>query len=72
MDLKQENPAKDTFHYESVAVIRQDSSRMNILIHAEIGGGFPEVIINMYTLEVALAEKGSGFSNKIPEEFIYK
>lgn len=72
LGLKQENAAKDTFHCESVAVIRQDASRMNILIHLEIGGRCPEVIINMYTLEVALAEKGSGFSNKTLEEFTYK
>lgn len=45
---------------------------MNILIHPEIGNRCPEVIINTHTLEVALAEKGSGFSNKTPEEFIYK
>lgn len=45
---------------------------MNILIHSEISGRWPEVIINMYNLEVALAEKGSGFSNIAPEELTYK
>lgn len=45
---------------------------MNILTHSEISAGWPEVIINMYTLEVALAEKGSSFSNKTPGELTYK
>lgn len=72
LGLKQENTAKDTFHCESVAVISQDTSRINILIYSEISGRWPEVIINMYTLEVALAEKGSSFSNKTPEELTYK
>lgn len=45
---------------------------MSILIHSEIGGRWPQVIINMYTLEVALGEKGSSFSNITPEEFTYK
>lgn len=71
LGLRQENMAKDTFHCESLAVIKQDTSRMNILLHSEISGRWPEVIINMYTLKVALAEKGSGFSNIAPEEFTY-
>lgn len=45
---------------------------MNILIHSEIGGRWPKVIINMYTLEVALAEKISVFNNITPKEFTYK
>lgn len=72
LGLKQENTAKDRFHCELVVVIRQNTSRMNISIHSEISGRWPEVIINMYTLEVALAEKGSSFSNKTPEELTYK
>lgn len=72
LGLKQENSAKDTFLCESVAVIRQDVSRMDALIHSEISAGWPEVIINMYTLEVALAERGSSLSSKTPEELTYK
>lgn len=70
-NLKQENTAKDIFLCESVAVIRQDVSRMDALIHSEISAGWPEVIINMYTLEVALAERGSSLSSKTPGEFTY-
>lgn len=53
-------------------MIRKDAPRMNIFIHSETGGRWPEVTINMYSLEVALAEKVSVFNNITPKDFTYK
>lgn len=72
MGLKQYNTVKYTFCRESLAVIRKDACRINIFIHLEIGGRWPEVITNMYTLEVALAEKICVFNNITSKEFTYK
>lgn len=50
-------------------MIRKNASRMNIFIHSEMGGRWPGVIINVYTLEVALDKKVPIFSNITPKEF---
>lgn len=47
-------------------MIRKAASRINIFIHSEIGGRWPKVIINRYTLEVALAEKVSVLNDITP------